>query len=277
VLRRQPDVVASLLRHGANADKSDDGDLTAFVLAVLTKQVEIARMLLGAGADPGVWYHGFPLLTHLVTSTIEDETAVALIDLMAAHGADLDVRDDAGRLTPLMRAARGGRARLVRALLRAGAKPNLVSNGCRYLPAFTALTWAFEERINGYGRDAAAYKSTAEALVEAGARSDLGFNPLMLAAHGGQSKWVRLALRYGLPVNHALPDGRTALHLAAANGYGAVVRVLLAAGADPTLRDAEGRTALDAALRRSPSAYCGVKPDFDAAILALGGDAGRAE
>ncbi len=276
VLRRQPDVVAALLRHGVDANKPDDGDLTALVIAVLTGQVEIVRMLLGADADPGVWYQGYPLLTQLATHTMRDATAIALIGLMTAHGADVDVRDNAGGLTPLMRAARAGRVRVVRALLEAGAQPNLMSSGCRGLPAFTPLTWAFEERIFGYGCDAAAYIATAEALVEAGARPEIGLNPLMLAADMGRSKWVRLALRYGLPVDSSLPDGRTALHLAAANGYGTVIRILLAAGAKSTVRDAGGRTPLDAALRRSPSEYCLVTPDFRAAIRALGGDPGPA-
>jgi len=55
---------------------------------------------------------------------------------------------------------------------------------------------------------------------------------------------VRQSLEQGLDVNRADPDGRTAMMMAAFEGYTEVVEVLLDHGADVDQRDSAGRTAL---------------------------------
>ena len=56
-------------------------------------------------------------------------------------------------------------------------------------------------------------------------------------------------IHQGRDPNVADYDGRTALMLAASEGWVDAVRWLLAAGADPALKDRHGHTALDDAVR----------------------------
>lgn len=67
-----------------------------------------------------------------------------------------------------------------------------------------------------------------EAIARAPAR-------VISAAELGRSEAVRLLVEHGFDVNHC--DGRTALHAAAWNGDQAMVELLLSLGADPTIRD----------------------------------------
>lgn len=57
-------------------------------------------------------------------------------------------------------------------------------------------------------------------------------------------KGVRLLLKYGTEVNLRAHDGSTALHKAAARGYGESVRLLMDSGADPSIIENDGSTAL---------------------------------
>src|SRR5690606_3310243 len=60
---------------------------------------------------------------------------------------------------------------------------------------------------------------------------------------------VQLLLRHKAKVDTRDRDGRTALHVAAANGHADLVAALLDAGADVQARDARGMTPLLAAAR----------------------------
>jgi ankyrin repeat protein len=74
--------------------------------------------------------------------------------------------------------------------------------------------------------------------------------PLTYVARGDKGEHpekVQLLLEYGAPVDAIGPQGRTALHYAAAAGYLRVSRLLLDHGASLALRDQQGQTALDLA------------------------------
>ena len=264
-------IVVSLLRHGAPVDQLDKGDLTALIVAVRYQNLEIAKILLESGASTDVYFHGFPLITHIASSTIRDAAAVEFIHLFKAHGASIDVRDRAGGLTPLMRAARVGHNLQVRALIQVGADPNLTSDN--HMTALSLMTSAI---INGhtYHRSADEFFKITDALLQAGADPGIGLNPLMVAASRGRGKWIRNALRIGVPINKQLPDGRTALHLAAANGFHDVVRILLAAGASSRIVDDAGMTPLDLANSKKPNPHIWdysqqIRSNFDETIKFL--------
>ena len=72
----------------------------------------------------------------------------------------------------------------------------------------------------------------------------------MFAARSGDSGSARLLLSAGANVNDALPDGTSALVLAAHSGHGELAVLLLEKGARPDAAQS-GYTALHAAVLRS--------------------------
>jgi ankyrin repeat protein len=142
--------------------------------------------------------------------------------------ADVNAPDVDGS-TPLQWAAHWNDLETVKALLAAGAKPNVAS---RYgvTPLHEAATIGSAPVVN--------------ALLRAGAKADAvygeGETPLMLAARSGNVESVKLLLEAGADVNAAEAfRGQTALMLAATENHAAVVTALLAAGAQPNTRSVE--------------------------------------
>jgi ankyrin repeat protein len=87
-----------------------------------------------------------------------------------------------------------------------------------------------------------------QAYVDSGGDLDLvdvdGYQPLVLAAFGGQREAVRLLLDKKADVDVCGVDGSTALHLAAQNGDVAITQLLVERGADQTVLAQNATTAL---------------------------------
>ncbi|WP_228993194.1 ankyrin repeat domain-containing protein [Streptomyces sp. DH8] len=149
-LYEDEDAVVRALRAGASAEASDEEGTTALYLASVQDLPGTVRLLLAAGADP-----------------------------------DRASGPEAGDL-PLCGAACGGHTEVVRALLSAGARPDL-----REQFGFTALRWAV-----GLG-----HASTVEALLAGGADPLLpgpqGEAMLVLGAQRGSARTVRALLAHG--------------------------------------------------------------------------------
>jgi ankyrin repeat protein len=108
-------------------------------------------------------------------------------------------------------------------------------------------------------------------LLEHGADPTLaptrsGISPLMAAAGLGTAEQdttgrakteaqaieaIELLLDRGIDVNARTPDGRTALHGAALQGYDEVIEYLVSKGANLDLADEDGFTPLDVALGKA--------------------------
>lgn len=169
------------------------------------------------------------------------------VRLLLARGAAIDApsghlvpgcnRFEPGA-TPLLLACEGGRAELAACLLEIGADVA----ACRHPGGETALHAAA-----AFGLEALAID-----LIEAGADVDascrsqsyddhLGHyaigSPIHLAALNNRAEIVSLLLKAGAQRDLAGPDGRQALHYAAARGAVAALEVLLAAGADPDVSE----------------------------------------
>ncbi|MER6996393.1 ankyrin repeat domain-containing protein [Streptomyces sp. NPDC000410] len=145
------DAVVRALRAGAPAETADEDGTTALYLAASHDRPGTVRLLLAAGADPN-------------------------------RGSG-----EQGDELPLCGAAVWGYTGVLRALLEAGARPDLREHD----DGPTALVWACRG-----GRYAAV-----EELLEAGADPDLpgpgGEPPLVTAARRGSPSCVRALLRYG--------------------------------------------------------------------------------
>ena len=222
------DGVKALLAKGVSPHVRNTLGMTPLMLAAGMGNLEMARILLDAGADINATsMFGTPLL--FATMMESPEAARYLLE----KGASMTTsRPD--RISPLMMAARGGDPELVKQLLARKADPQAVDNS-----GATALSHAAR-----HGSAAAA-----RVLLDAGAKVDVpdadGWTPLIHAAVNGRVDVVRLLIARKANVNTVDKKGRSALVATASYGdHPEVVRELLAAGAQPGVRDGKGRTAL---------------------------------
>lgn len=159
-----------------------------------------------------------------------------MVELLVAHGADVNERDADG-WTPILTAAYLDRAEDVKILAAHGADPNVRSR----------------QELTPLGVAAQYDKSnSAVALLEAGADpakavGEGGYTPLMLATGNNSTSLVQALLKKGVDVNARNSGGVTALMIAAAKGHPDMVQLLLQAGADTQVQSERGDTALSIA------------------------------
>jgi hypothetical protein len=185
--------------------------------------VEIARMLLDAGAEPDAlaWLYGGECTTlsllvsssHPAEAGLQAELAETLLD----YGASVEPRGSGNWQSPLMTALAFGYRETAEALVRRGARVDT-------LPAAAAL-----------GRlDLAAN-------LLGGAGPPDRHRALALAAQHGHVEVVRLLLDAGEDPNRYNPEGShahsTPLHQAALGGHEGVVRLLAKRGARLDMQD----------------------------------------
>jgi ankyrin repeat protein len=223
-----------LLEHGADINQAGFAG-SPLIAATRAQNTEAMKFLIGEGADLNT------------VDVREGRTAlfVALgdskgicFDILMAAGADVNKADRHGQ-TPLMFVATRGAWAYLEALLKAGAKPDLVDDEQR-----TALHYA----AAGYGRPYPAYLLRMNgAPVEA--RDKTGRTALMAAIVAQKQDMAAELTRAGdsAYVNTRANDGRTALHFAAALGLGSTVEWLVKYGANPRITDDAGKTPADAA------------------------------
>ena len=180
--------------------------------------VEIARLLLEAGADPdatATMYGGECGVMSLLVSSSHPAAAgvqVALIDLLVDHGASVEPLGRGHWTSPLRTALAFGFVNAARALIRRGAEVD-----------FTAAAGLGELR----------------SLEEAS--PDERHAALALAAQLGQTEVVRKLLDAGEDPDRFNPEGMhahaTPLHHAALHGHAGVVRLLMERGSRLDIRD----------------------------------------
>ncbi len=186
---------------------------------------------------------------------------VAILDYLAAAGAQKDETDSAGKPV-LMRAIEKGDAEMLRALVRHGMNPNAtVKQGSIIMyaivqnkPDMVQLLMELGADINsnaagGTALDCA-YVSNAPESVEIlrkanGATTpDILIDTLYKSIRRNNDSQLKLLLGAGLPLNDgsASHDNYTPLMLAADRGNEEAIKLLLEAGADPkaTTKDAQG-------------------------------------
>ncbi len=216
------DVVQVLLSHGVDPSISDEYGHTAMQLAIAAGDVDSVRTLIeyGAAIERTKPVEGETLLGEAAQSG-----NVELVLLVLAQTTNVDQQDVDGR-TPLLIASYNGHVDVVKALLSAGADPNVASNefmtplgacwprdpeqaekivtmlldaGAVVNPQFqsaalTPLHWLAQSRC----------AACVSALIDAGAavdaRADDGFTPLLMAVRGGVPETVAILLNEGADV-----------------------------------------------------------------------------
>jgi len=228
-----------------NATASDGS--TALHWAVHRDALEVVDLLLGAGANPLAATNG----------------NARIVERLLRGGADPNTALPGGE-TVLMTAARTGDVAVLKALIEANANVNARESS----RGQTALMWAAAENnvaaikvLVEAGADVKARTTSEGAAPATGARSSTGggvfsgatgaaaptgargpsFSALLFAVQLGQ-------LEAGASVNDALPDGTSALALAAQNGHFELGAFLIDQGADVNA-DKQGFTALHQVIR----------------------------
>lgn len=182
-----------------------------------------------------------PMLERLNTSDRAGETPLVLaaregradvVQTLLRLGSSVDLPDSAGR-HPLAAAASAGHERSVEILLDAGAKVDAITSD-----GYTAFLLAA----------LAGHQQVVERLLSAGADLNAttadGGTALLLASFNGHDEVVTGLIRRGSIVNHANAYGTTALIWAAHRGHDPIIRLLIDAGADMNAQNIFGKTAL---------------------------------
>lgn len=234
--RREPTMVRTLLKGGADVNATQVDGTTALHWAAYHDDAETAAVLVKAGANVNAANrYGVPPLALACTN---GNAEVVRLLLEAGADANATVKGDE---TVLMMAARSGNVEAVKALLVRGA-----SHNARERRGQTALMWAAAE----------GHAAVVRALVEAGAdinvTLDSGFTPFFFAVREGHIDVVRALLAAGIDVKKPLqrrekaPEGPAAvgssksagrgtspLLMAVQNGHFELAIALVDAGADP--------------------------------------------
>jgi len=211
----EPEKVELLLEQGASVDNASAEGMTPLFLAARLNP-EIVKLLLQHGATVDMPVNG---KTPLIFAVEEGCTAVCEALLLAK--ADVNQYDSSGA-TPLYKAVGLNKLDIVKLLLKYGAKVDLPENVSGNTPLMLGV---LKEHIE-----------VCEALLWHKANieqvSRASNTPLMAAAMTGKLASVKLLVRYKALLNKMpIPNGRSALTVAANAGHFLVVKYLLESGA----------------------------------------------
>jgi ankyrin repeat protein len=291
VRRQDRSRVRELLKQRVDVNAAQPDGATALHWAVHWDDVDIADLLLQAGANVNA-ANDFSV-TPIVLAAANGSGA--LVEKLLAAGANANAALESGE-TALMLAARAGSAAAARALIGKGANVN-AREGTR---GQTALMWAAVNRrpevtrlLLDSGADVQARSQTRTLVYNMGGNRSAGSasaetpleevelggsTPILFAARSGDVESARLLLAAGANVNDTTSDGNTALIIAAHSGHGTLAALLLERGADPKAAPL-GYTALHAAVLRGTLRDRGVPNDDPGAgvplvkaLLAAGAD-----
>lgn len=251
--------VQRLLQQKADVNAQQIDGATALHWAVQSNDLQLADMLLRAGAKPAAANRvgATPLLLAAQNGN------AAMIERLLAGGADANAPLTKTADTALMIAARTGKTEAVKVLLDHRAQPNAKEAW----GGTTALMWAISER----------HPDVAKMLIEHGAdvnaksyfvpsASGRGFEgttpvppkpnqpieefasglltPLMFAAREDDLASAQLLVKAGADLNAQAADGKDALSLAFFDGSYAVADFLIDSHANVNQKDAQRFTAL---------------------------------
>ena len=226
VERDDIELAEMLIRAGAKVGVATREGVTPLQLAAVNGSGPMIDRLLKAGADPNA---GLTAAGDTALMMAARTGKVDAIRVLVEAGADLNAKETWGGTTPLMWAVAEGHAAAARMLIDAGADVDARSH---YVAAANGR--GFE------GRTPLADSSNAKVADFASG----WLTSLMLAAREGDLELARLLVGAGADVNAVGGDGKTALALAIFNGNYEVASFLVDSKADVNRADAQRFTPL---------------------------------
>jgi uncharacterized protein len=228
-----------LLDAGADPNEAQPDETSALVLAAHSGNGNVAAALLEYGADPNAFGSGYTALHAAVL-----RSDLALVNLLLEYGADPDTRIVKG--TPIRRDTTdwnlpatmiGSTPYLLAArFLEPGIMPVLVNGGAD--PHLTMPDGANAVMLaTGMGSSKSASRRGIETV-------DFG----KVEPEDRVRETVAVAIRLGGDVNASNQNGDTALHIAASLGHDSVVRLLAEQGARVDVKNKRGLTPAAAAM-----------------------------
>ncbi len=223
---------------GANPERG--GHETPLMTAAAFGSLDAVSLLLHAGADPAAKTDFGITALHRAVGNI-DKVRLLLLE----SSVDADAMAGDGRTPLSIAAATNGASETVRALLRRGAKVDIVDRA-GMSPLLSAA----------FANDVASVRLLLDAGADANARGATGFTPLMGAAMTGNVDLAQVLLDAGADVNAVSNESNgevthgpiaigymTPLHFAAQKNL-EIVKLLLESGAKVNVRDVRGMTPL---------------------------------
>lgn len=218
------DEVARLLAEGAEVDARDGNDRLPLHLVAATgddvAHLEVARMLLKAGADPNSCSESY---AYRPLQRAAEEGNVAMCRLLLDHGAGLELRDKMKR-TPIYIAGYYGRKEVVKLFIQRGADVSAPSKGGARPLHIVASGSAFE------GQEEIVHMLVA-AGADVNARAEGGETPLHGAVRFGRVDMAGVLLSLGADPNRMPTSGPSLLALARRKKGQAMTELLRAHGA----------------------------------------------
>ncbi len=217
--RGDAEAVELLLGAGANPKASNRYGVTPLSLGAQHGSAPVVERLLAAGADANTTMMGGETVLMTAARTGNPDVVKALL----AHGARVDAREESRQQTALMWAAAEGNAAAMKLLVEAGANIRARSN---------ERDFRNYEPLRG---------GSAIGDVESGVHIE--FSPLLFAVRAGEVDAIKVLLDAGADVDETVPDGTSALVIAAINAQWEAGAYLLERGANPNAA-AQGWNAL---------------------------------
>lgn len=209
------ELVAQLLRAGANPNVKNQLDSTPLAEAAFNANTEIVKLLLDAGADPNAAGPDGQTPLMLIARTANVEAARLMLD----KGANPNAKETQRQQTPLMWAASWNQGPMVRLLLERGARPEDKT----WIDMMTPL-------VSGEPR--------------AQPRTPGGMTALLFSTREGCLECVQALLEHGAKIDQPDPEGITPLISALFNAHFDVAKFLIEKGANINRWDWWGRTPL---------------------------------
>jgi ankyrin repeat protein len=224
---------------GAPIEARDpDGSTPLMYAALYSPGTEITRMLLKRGANVSA-ANNFGA-TALIWATDD----LGKVRLLVEHGAEVNARSKLGKTALMVAASRDGAGPTVRYLLAHGARVDLKdeANGMPGLPIGAGGATALIQAAKARDGEALALLLDAKADVEAKEKN--GGTALLNAIALRNQQNVKTLLDHGADCNTTTSSGMSALILAAMRDDATTTARLLACGAKVDAEDAWGDTAL---------------------------------
>ena len=234
------DIVRVLFLARANAGISDREDKAPIYMAAERGHTKIVEFLIDKfKASVFERSKNGSTLMHIASLNGHAETAMVLYD----RGVPLLMPNKFGERS-IHTAAKAGHVSVVKTLIKKGENVNAMTQENQ-----SGLHIAVEngqsrvvETLLGYGADV---------QLQGGKDSETALHVAARIDEGKGERCTKQLVKSGADPNAPMGDGRSAVHIASANGNLAVLRILLQNGGDAQLTDKEGETGLHKACK-----YC---------------------